>query len=203
MSENVFVDYERSLALQDGKCAICGDGPSLRRKLAVDHDHKTKRIRGLLCHRCNMGLGLAEDSSVLLRAMADYLDRGGSGKPIVPKPIVPKPIEPRILLRKELPTASEITMSLRKRMIAALSVVGRPVSVVTLKNTVLAKHKYVTQIAKMYPKIFFWSQGLVGLTCWLNTTYEDEAARNFNQIQTLPCGPHAAPCGSVSLNNAI
>jgi hypothetical protein len=77
------VDYERTLALQDGKCAICGDVQGLRRRLAMDHDHINGKVRGLLCGRCNVGLGLAGDNPTLLRAMAEYLERGGSGKPII------------------------------------------------------------------------------------------------------------------------
>lgn len=55
--------YEKLLKSQDGKCAICGavSGHTTKRgskaKLAVDHDHKTGEIRGLLCNRCNRGLG--------------------------------------------------------------------------------------------------------------------------------------------------
>jgi hypothetical protein len=48
-------EYARLLAAQGGGCAICGNPPKTRR-LHVDHDHKTKRVRGLLCHRCNRAL---------------------------------------------------------------------------------------------------------------------------------------------------
>ncbi len=44
--------YERLLAAQGGHCALCPSTPKTRR-LAVDHDHKTGKVRGLLCHRCN------------------------------------------------------------------------------------------------------------------------------------------------------
>lgn len=44
--------YERLLAAQDGHCALCPSVPKTRR-LHVDHDHATGRVRGLLCHRCN------------------------------------------------------------------------------------------------------------------------------------------------------
>jgi Recombination endonuclease VII len=47
--------YDRLLAEQGGVCAICGATPKTRR-LHIDHDHKTGRVRGLLCHRCNGNL---------------------------------------------------------------------------------------------------------------------------------------------------
>jgi len=48
-------DYNRLSEAQNGKCASCGTLPSGRFKyLAVDHDHDTGRVRGLLCHKCNI-----------------------------------------------------------------------------------------------------------------------------------------------------
>jgi Recombination endonuclease VII len=66
-------DYAALLALQGGGCAICGNPPKTRR-LDVDHDHKTGRVRGLLCHRCNRALP-AWVSRSWLYAAADYLGR--------------------------------------------------------------------------------------------------------------------------------
>ncbi|WP_205413678.1 endonuclease VII domain-containing protein [Micromonospora aurantiaca] len=67
-------EYELLLACQDGKCAICGGRPR-RHMLAVDHDHKTGEIRGLLCSRCNHKLlGSANDDPARLRRAADYLE---------------------------------------------------------------------------------------------------------------------------------
>lgn len=43
---------------QKGLCAICGKPP---KKPCVDHDHETGRVRGILCHRCNIGLPYVED----------------------------------------------------------------------------------------------------------------------------------------------
>jgi hypothetical protein len=57
-------DYEEMLAGQNGACKICGK--TTRKRLAVDHDHETGEVRGLLCHRCNMGLGLFDDNPLLL-----------------------------------------------------------------------------------------------------------------------------------------
>jgi len=64
-------DYERIWTEQGGVCAICGL-PELRRRLSVDHDHKTGKIRGLLCDRCNLAFGLLQDDLALLDAMKKY-----------------------------------------------------------------------------------------------------------------------------------
>lgn len=48
--------YEELLVGQNGTCAICDEACSTGRRLAVDHDHDTGQIRGLLCYRCNTGL---------------------------------------------------------------------------------------------------------------------------------------------------
>lgn len=73
-------DYEAMLAGQNGVCAICHlperyvDPRTGRpRRLAVDHDHKTHRVRGLLCGRCNRAIGqFADEHERLLRA-SEYL----------------------------------------------------------------------------------------------------------------------------------
>jgi hypothetical protein len=77
-------EYERLLLQQDGRCAICMRRPRTRR-LAVDHNHATGEIRGLLCTRCNHKiLGAAGESPSLLRRAAAYLDSppARTGQPI-------------------------------------------------------------------------------------------------------------------------
>lgn len=69
--------YAEYLQLQDGRCAICGTGePGGTRlhgnRFALDHDHDTGLVRGLLCHRCNVGLGYL-NTPELLAAAAEYL----------------------------------------------------------------------------------------------------------------------------------
>src|SRR3990167_1815157 len=64
--------YERFLLRQGGTCAICKHPPK-KRRLAVDHDHKTGKVRGLLCFRCNYALGYWYDRIELLNAAAEYL----------------------------------------------------------------------------------------------------------------------------------
>jgi hypothetical protein len=66
--------YETMLKVQGGGCAICGEQCKTGKALAVDHCHKTGVVRGLLCGRCNKGLGLFGDRPGLLRKAADYLN---------------------------------------------------------------------------------------------------------------------------------
>lgn len=62
------------LVAQGGQCAICKtDKPRGRGDWHVDHDHETKAIRGLLCHKCNVGLGHFNDSVQLLASATNYL----------------------------------------------------------------------------------------------------------------------------------
>jgi hypothetical protein len=69
-------EYRRLWDAQDGKCYICLRKPKKGRRLAVDHDHRTGLIRGLLCaevQRCNHMLGLLREDLEWLRRAADYL----------------------------------------------------------------------------------------------------------------------------------
>lgn len=54
-------DYEAMWAWQGGRCAICLRDPGVKMPLAVDHDHRTDRVRGLLCSPCNSVLGRLND----------------------------------------------------------------------------------------------------------------------------------------------
>jgi hypothetical protein len=64
--------YEAMAEYGGGGCWICGRPPKLRR-LAVDHNHKTGVVRGLLCYWCNRGIGWFRDDPILLRRAASYL----------------------------------------------------------------------------------------------------------------------------------
>lgn len=66
-------DYERMLAEQGGRCAVCRALPAT--VLNVDHCHETGLVRGLLCGTCNRALGQASDNPQLLRKLADYVER--------------------------------------------------------------------------------------------------------------------------------
>lgn len=66
--------YAAMLAQQDGKCAICrSDQPGGKGRFHIDHCHSTKKIRGLLCHHCNIGLGNFRNSKDYLANAVNYL----------------------------------------------------------------------------------------------------------------------------------
>lgn len=73
--------FWKLLDSQDRRCLICGDeftpaGP----KMAIDHNHETGEVRGVLCAGCNFGLGIFKDSPDRLRAALKYLlERGCYG----------------------------------------------------------------------------------------------------------------------------
>jgi hypothetical protein len=67
-------DYEALLSKQSGVCAICSKPPG-RIRLAVDHCHQTKKVRGLLCLRCNTTVGILEKRADVLPLAAAYLDK--------------------------------------------------------------------------------------------------------------------------------
>lgn len=74
--------YQEMYDARDGLCDICGQPETLRtnrsagkKMLAIDHDHKTKKIRGLLCSRCNAGVGYFGDSIHNIEAALRYLKK--------------------------------------------------------------------------------------------------------------------------------
>ena len=72
-------DYEYLFNKQNGVCAICGNKEDRKHRngktfsLAVDHNHITGQIRGLLCSRCNMAIGGLGDSVEMLEKALVYL----------------------------------------------------------------------------------------------------------------------------------
>lgn len=66
--------YNKILELQGSVCAICS-GENDGKNLVVDHDHKTGKLRGLLCFKCNVALGLLKDDFVLFFVAHEYLQR--------------------------------------------------------------------------------------------------------------------------------
>jgi hypothetical protein len=67
-------EYNDILKSQNGQCKLCLGPPTGKGNLHVDHDHKTGRIRGLLCNTCNAGLGNFKDDLNLLYKAIEYLN---------------------------------------------------------------------------------------------------------------------------------
>ena len=68
-------DYEKFYVKQKGMCKICGVkmGRTRYNRLAVDHCHKSGKLRGLLCSNCNTAIGLMKDSTIRLEKAIEYL----------------------------------------------------------------------------------------------------------------------------------
>jgi len=66
-------EYNQMLNKQDGKCIICGELPTTFKNLSVDHNHKTGKIRGLLCDHCNRGIGFLKENPYILIKAIKYL----------------------------------------------------------------------------------------------------------------------------------
>ncbi len=69
-------EWARLFNKQRKRCAICGRcKPSIRKKWFTDHNHKTNKVRGILCGHCNAMLGYAFDRLEILKAAIKYLQR--------------------------------------------------------------------------------------------------------------------------------
>ena len=67
-------DYDSMVRAQKGRCAICLE----EGRLFVDHNHKTGKVRGLLCNNCNRGIGLLKDEVNVLLNAARYVENDGT-----------------------------------------------------------------------------------------------------------------------------
>jgi hypothetical protein len=80
-------DYEKALSEQRGCCAICGAAEHASKtrggqhRFHIDHDHKTGRVRGLLCANCNRMIGQAKESVDVLWEAIAYLEEHKAGDP--------------------------------------------------------------------------------------------------------------------------
>ena len=73
-------DYQVLCESQNNLCAICGSPPKPARQgceplLHVDHCHETNKVRGLLCQKCNMAIGLLSDNPFFLLKAVKYLQK--------------------------------------------------------------------------------------------------------------------------------
>lgn len=72
-------EYQNLYELQNGLCGICNSvgfkiSKNQRQNIVIDHCHKSGKVRGLLCHNCNRGLGLFKDSKEYLYNAILYLE---------------------------------------------------------------------------------------------------------------------------------
>jgi len=70
-------DFERMKDSQKGVCAICKLPETFKQNfdLSVDHNHDTGQVRGLLCNRCNVSLGLMQENINFLENMIEYIKK--------------------------------------------------------------------------------------------------------------------------------
>lgn len=73
-------EIEAIVRKQGGVCAVCLTRPAAH----VDHDHRTRRVRGILCVQCNSGLGMLRDDAEWVARAIEYLKRWGAAMP--PRP---------------------------------------------------------------------------------------------------------------------
>lgn len=71
-------EYHRLLQEQNGCCAVCKTAATASKKsrrLCIDHDHDSGKVRGLVCDRCNMLLGKSTEMLDILKSAVQYLER--------------------------------------------------------------------------------------------------------------------------------
>ncbi|GAI24670.1 unnamed protein product, partial [marine sediment metagenome] len=67
-------EYDKLAEHQNNVCLLCGE-LEVGRRLAVDHNHKTGKIRGLLCQRCNCCIGFIESKNLPIKDIQKYLEK--------------------------------------------------------------------------------------------------------------------------------
>ena len=75
-------DFESMLSGQNHSCAVCKTTRWGKPGPMVDHDHKTRAVRGILCFSCNAAAGLLKDSPTRAKKMANYLKARNSKIPV-------------------------------------------------------------------------------------------------------------------------
>ena len=71
------IEYNKMINKQKNKCAVCPTKLSKlpSKQVHVDHDHKTGKVRGLLCQKCNLALGLLKENLLIVRSLLKYLGK--------------------------------------------------------------------------------------------------------------------------------
>ena len=68
-------EWEQLLTSQDNKCGICGNSNTSKKNFHTDHNHTTGQVRGLLCYKCNSGIGSFDDKIDILEKAITYLKK--------------------------------------------------------------------------------------------------------------------------------
>lgn len=71
-------EYDQMMEDQNYGCAICGESCKINKNLTIDHNHRTGKVRGLLCSKHNRAIGLLEDDPEMLEKALTYLLNGES-----------------------------------------------------------------------------------------------------------------------------
>lgn len=66
---------EERYSIQKSLCEICKRDGGIKKSLCIDHDHQTGEVRGLICGKCNTAIGMVEESTEILMAIIEYLER--------------------------------------------------------------------------------------------------------------------------------
>jgi len=75
-------ELDNLLLAQNNRCAICNEPLDLQnsKNVHIDHDHKTGKIRGILCQKCNLAIGLLRDNPEYTKRATEYLERNNNEK---------------------------------------------------------------------------------------------------------------------------
>lgn len=65
--------YDEQVLIQGGVCYVCKRPPASNKSLCVDHNHSTGEIRKLLCHNCNVSLGMLKEDVDIMKSMIEYV----------------------------------------------------------------------------------------------------------------------------------
>ena len=104
--------------LQGGTCAICHGVNESGRHLGIDHDHTTKKVRGLLCTKCNIGLGHLATSAVLQEAI-NYLEHPPGTDNVRPRELEYRAIKVEMpMVERFLVDPSYLTLRAKARALA-------------------------------------------------------------------------------------
>ena len=75
-------DFNNLLLAQNNRCAICNEPLDLTNsyRIHIDHNHLTGKVRGILCNKCNLAIGLLRDNPEYTKRATEYLERNNNEK---------------------------------------------------------------------------------------------------------------------------